>query len=343
MIFVRYCVGPHLFDLSPGRPLEGPGHCVDRWIEPGETQPGSLWRRDGAMKSEPKQPFFILLAALLAAGCGGGTDGKPVALTAPAPPPAPAPEPAPAPAPEPAPEPEPEPAPEPEPEPAPEPEPEPEPIPTPEGCTDERERAGAYANAVLPREWDGTPFRFDLFDNFPEVAGGDYPESQLEIVRELAERIEEQIGYPVFEAGAVVPVREGLPDDWDTTSIYGPQDCHLWREPGQIFAFHLPSLPDGLEGGGAVWATPWCGSLSHYVGEDSTTDLNSAWAQSAIVHELFHLFGFNHNDETHPHEVHLGGIFMSTELTDGARQTLPVMAPTNEDIDALRCIFPERR
>ena len=42
LVFVRHCVGPHLFDLSPGRPLEDPGHCVDRWIEPGETQPGTF-------------------------------------------------------------------------------------------------------------------------------------------------------------------------------------------------------------------------------------------------------------------------------------------------------------
>ena len=42
LVFVRHCVGPHLFDLSPGRPLEDPGHCVDRWIEPGQTQPGTF-------------------------------------------------------------------------------------------------------------------------------------------------------------------------------------------------------------------------------------------------------------------------------------------------------------
>ena len=42
LVFVRYCVGPHLIELSPGRLLEDPGHCVDRWIEPGETQPGSF-------------------------------------------------------------------------------------------------------------------------------------------------------------------------------------------------------------------------------------------------------------------------------------------------------------
>ena len=42
LVFVRYCVGPHLIELSPGRLLEDPGHCVDRWIEPGETQPGTF-------------------------------------------------------------------------------------------------------------------------------------------------------------------------------------------------------------------------------------------------------------------------------------------------------------
>ena len=70
-------------------------------------------------------------------------------------------------------------------------------------------------------------------------------------------------------------------------------------------------------------------------------DPNSAWGQSGIVHELFHLFGFNHNEETHPYEVHLGGVFMSKKLTNGNNFTQPVMAPAFEDIDALRCVFPK--
>ena len=249
-----------------------------------------------------------LLAALLAAGCGGGTDGTPVA-----PPTTPAPAPAPP----------------------------PEPPPEPRVCTDELERAKSFLNSALPREWDGTPFRFDLFDNYPEVPGGDYAERQLEMARELAAQIEEQIGYPVYEAGGVVPVREGLPDGWDTPSHSGPKDCHLWREPGQILAFHLASLPEGHQGGGALGAVPWCAILNHYVGEGSTTDPNSAWGRSGIVHELFHLLGFGHNDETHPHEVHLGGVFMSKNLTNGDNFTQAFMAPTFEDIDALRCVFPK--
>jgi len=63
------------------------------------------------------------------------------------------------------------------------------PVPEPRVCTDELERARAYIDSILPREWDGTPFRFDLFDHFPEIAGADYLDGQLEEVRGLAERI----------------------------------------------------------------------------------------------------------------------------------------------------------
>lgn len=53
------------------------------------------------------------------------------------------------------------------------------PAPEPRVCTDELERPRAYINSILPREWDGTPFRFDLVDHFPEIAGRDYLDGQL--------------------------------------------------------------------------------------------------------------------------------------------------------------------
>ncbi|MXX85278.1 MAG: hypothetical protein F4Y71_02345 [Acidobacteria bacterium] len=251
---------------------------------------------------------WALSALLLAAACGTGTDGKPVA-------PPTTPEPAPA----------------------------PEPPPEPRVCTDERQRALNYSGntTILPREWDGTPFRVDLFDHFPEAAGVDYPADQLDVVRDLADRIEEQIGYPIIEAGSVIPVPQNPPEGWNAPTRYAPPGCQQWREPGRIHGIHLTDLPDGHAGGGALLASASCGVVSYYVGRGLPPPGRSReWARSAIRHELFHLFGFKHRDDEFPAHV---GITMSPELLNGDRTGADVgfMYATFEDVDALRCVFPE--
>ena len=241
----------------------------------------------------------LIAVLLLAAACGTGTDGKPVAPpTSPAPPPAPPPE--------------------------------------PRACTDERKRALTYLAAILPREWDGTPLRFDLFDHFPEIAGADYPERQLDEVRLLADRIEEQVGYRIIEAGDVIPVPEDMPDGWNKPRAN--LRCEQWRKPMWAVGLHLTEIPEGHDGGGALSAVPWCAVVSYWVGDGPGP---GAYSRTAIVHELFHLLGFGHSLETNPDEAYLGGVPMSPQFTSPNRFGLSIFVPTFEDIDALRCIFPE--
>ena len=168
------------------------------------------------------------------------------------------------------------------------PAPPPPPPPPPRVCTDERERA--RANSVLPREWDGTPFLVDLFDHFPAAAGAGYPEDQLEVVRATAERIEEQIGYRIIEAGNVVPVPEGLPEGWNDPERWG-RTCHEWREPGRAVGIHLTELPAGHRGGGALSAMSSCAEFAYWVGDGPG---DGFWYRNAVVHEVFHLLGFKH-------------------------------------------------
>ena len=232
---------------------------------------------------------LALLVAVLLAGCGGDTDGQPVA-----PPTTPGP-------------------------------------PEPRICTDERKRARSFFQAAVPREWDGAPFRFDLFDNFPEIAGADYSAGQLEAVQRLAERIEDQLGYPIIESGDVIPVPENIPAGWDTPTAPAPPYCFQWRKPGQMLGFHLAGLPDGHRGGGALAASPWCGTVAYWVGAGVVPGANG---RTAVVHELFHLLGFKHSiDLALP-----DGVFMSEQLTRGGLAAGYV--PTFEDIEALRCVFP---
>ena len=209
----------------------------------------------------------------------------------------------------------------------------PAPPPAPRVCTDERERARAFLGAVLPGEWDGTPFSVDLFDHFPAIAGADYPARQLEEVAGLADQIEGQLGYRIIEAGGVVPPPRDLPADWNDGSNDGVKYCEQWRKPGQIVGVHLESLPPGHRGGGALAASPWCAFVTYYVGDGPLTGAAADAGRTAIVHELFHLFGFEHLDD-----LGRDGIPMSRSLTyesgGGFRAGF-------DDIDALRCVFPE--
>ena len=250
---------------------------------------------------------LALLVAVLLAGCGGDTDGQPVAPpTSPEPPPAPAPPP-------------------------------PAPPPEPRACTDERERAPRFGNAILPREWNGTPFRVDLFDNFPAAAGDGYLAGQLEEIRGLADKIEDQLGYRIIDVGSVIPVRENLPEGWNAPSRYGPKDCTQWREPGEILGIHRSGLPPGYGiGGGAYAATAYCAIVSYFLGEGPLTGDHRTFGRTAVVHEVFHLFGFKHHGRADLPEQ---GLFMSPQLTSG-RDGDWAQYPTFDDIDALGCAFP---
>ena len=56
------------------------------------------------------------------------------------------------------------------------------------------------------------------------------------------------------------------------------------------------------------------------------------------MHELFHLFGFAHIDGYDPERV--DGVVMSRALDDSSNWP-GAQSVTWQDIDALRCIFPE--
>ena len=207
-----------------------------------------------------------------------------------------------------------------------------------EGCTLEHQRARPYAEAAT-QDWDGTPLVFHMFDHFPAVSGvADYPASQLEVVRRLAEQIEEHVGYPIIQAGAVIPAPEDAPEGWNDPTMYSPPGCRDWREPGQVVGMHLSSLPTWHRGGGALSAATTCAVVSYWVGDGlPTDDFWITYTRTIIVHELFHVLGFKHSHgDGLPESV---GVTMSEQLTFGTASG--EVLPTAGDLDALRCIFPE--
>ena len=204
------------------------------------------------------------------------------------------------------------------PTPAPEPIPAPtSPAPEPRECTDEWERAFAFVErnyhpaSTLLDAWNRTPFRFYVDDR-------DMSSAEAKWIRETAEdlsdRIWDQIGYRIFEVQDRAP--PGLPE-------FDPDDyCAVRGGPGEIIVSINPvEAPSGAAAPRcAVW---W---FNDSVKMDS---------EGTVAHETFHLFGFKHPGE-YTEKV---GIAMSSELMSGNGWTTE-QSPTYEDVDALRCVFP---
>ena len=207
----------------------------------------------------------------------------------------------------------------------------------PRECGDEREHALAFGarGTALVKEWDGAPFRFyfnlvGLDEDDPRGADGrtQLEEAQfaLDVVGRLSERIEDQLGYPIIEVGGFIRDER----------IRFSNHCD-WRAKGQIVGMVVPeSRSDYIRPGG--YARPQCalwGSMG-YLG------LHDA----GVVHEVFHNFGFKHhwNDPLGlgPTRGEGVGVWMS-ELLTAVYGRVPSgnLGVTFEDIDALRCIFPE--
>ncbi len=231
------------------------------------------------------------LAALLAAGCGTGTDGKPVA-------PPTTPEPAPAP---------------------------PPPPPEPRVCADEREHALAFG-AVLVEEWDGTPFRAYFDETIPESERA-MMEYSIEVVERLSKRLEAQLGYPILEVAGWIGEDErgfGIRNDgWVA-------DCRGVR-PGGIVTTVIPVPAGGARALTGCGVVAWVGNVIYMSGD------------GAMPHEIFHLLGFAHSPGSPP-DVSKSppgvGVTMSLPLTM-VRESGRTLGVTFEDVDALRCIFPE--
>ena len=199
-------------------------------------------------------------------------------------------------------------------------------LPPPPGeCTDERERAIAYgthrgSEVILLGEWDGTPFRFYFDAAIPESERAD-AQHFFAVVERLSERIEDRIGYSILEvAGWISPEDRGFEIRDDV------EDCEGARPAGIVATV----IPDTRASGRAV---PHC-AVMYWANNDIDTKLDGTMA-----HELFHLFGFKHSLETHPHdhppEV---GVAMSARLTNQFLSSTD-LGVTFEDLDALRCIF----
>ena len=215
--------------------------------------------------------------------------------------------------------------------------------PAPRACANERRYAANFSSFV--REWDGTPFRVDMIDNFPDhVTEADLLDL-LDAVGFLADKIEDQLGYRILEMGDVVPVPNGMRAGWNE----GPNLslCGLPREPGQIHAFYtdhtLRSSPET-----DAWAH--CSSSISYLQpfltywpcqgceDERTPPPYGHFTDGVTLHEIFHVLGYIHTED-YEHNQTTRGVPMSWALRGAWGPEAD--AVLYSDIDLLRCIFPE--
>ena len=197
------------------------------------------------------------------------------------------------------------------------------------GCTDEYEKARnlsiVYIDTVFGRLpfqygdtvlslWDGTPFVVDISSTFTNA------DKLLEVVAEEAERIHAVLGYEIFVAGDVLrlaDVTESQLIDLDFAFQLTPPDQHI-----DILCCYGPD--------------PQVIGIANPRVRVVVLRNDAFWSRYAIIHELYHILGFVHPDETE-------GVVMSKELMYGPRDTDEgISFPTQStpiDLAKLACIY----
>lgn len=196
-------------------------------------------------------------------------------------------------------------------------------------CTDEYERVRdlstihidtvvgrlpfRYGNTVFSL-WEGTPFVVDVSSTFANA------DRLLEVIAEESEKIHMVLGYEIFVAGkvrALMDVTTSQFMDRDPAFSLTPPEPHI----DILCCYDSDSQIVGI-------ANPW---------ERVVVLRNDPfWSRFAIIHELYHIFGF-----MHPHEM--SGLAMSDDLMYGLRDAndgiiLPTQS-TPTDLAKMSCIY----
>ena len=227
-----------------------------------------------------------------------------------------------------------------------------DPFPTPRECSVERREARLYKGGPPPvLEWDGTPIRVDIVDNFPSFVSHDDLYELLAPIGEAADAIEAQLGYPIIEVGDIVPVPAGARPGWNTDiHRYEAADPPLLpRERNQVLVFYMDDDAEFWDhvGGAPAVAFPWNGTTSfnrRTMGDwwnDRDDCCIGRWSANGrdgqvIVHEVLHLLGFKHPDSADRYGVLMAWGSTMAPWVSGSR----VHYLARKDIEVLKCVFP---
>ena len=200
-------------------------------------------------------------------------------------------------------------------------------------------------------EWDGTPIRVDIVDNFPSFVTHDDLYELLAPIGEAADAIEAQLGYRIIEMGDVIPVPAGARPGWNTDiHRYAAADPSLLpRERNQVLVFYMDDDAEFWDhvGGAPAVAFPWNGTTSfnrRTMGDwwnDRDDCCIGRWSPNGrdgqvIVHEVLHLLGFKHPDSADRYGVLMAWGSTMAPWVSGSR----VHYLARKDIEVLKCVFP---
>ena len=206
-------------------------------------------------------------------------------------------------------------------------------------CREKRRQAEAYW-AILNEEWTGEPFMFYFDRTYLPEGEVEKAAQVLRTVERLSARIEDQLGYSVVDVGGWTDLPPGLTGRCDGGHI------SWWRQPGVIVARVSPEIhpsgrcpaspTDPCAGSG-----PECASVQYWINQVHNQ------RDGTIVHEMFHLLGFTHsplplgNGQTASQLPPGVGVSMSRHLTSHRRNHKSDLGLAFEDVEALRCLYPE--
>lgn len=212
----------------------------------------------------------------------------------------------------------------------------------PPACSTERQLALDWEqNPILVPAWDPEqPFRVWI-DEGPIRDGGnqiDRPdfleEEVLEPLRDVADRIEERLGYAIFDPYDLLdsPPSTGetviavhVTEDRDRDTPWDPECAPVTISP-------MNAIPWTAE---MVYNEPFFDPAVTCLGfTENRTD-------ETIIHELGHIFGMKHaRSSGDANSRTRGGVFMSEPLTWFASYDDSDVFLLQEDIDAWGCMFP---
>ena len=193
-------------------------------------------------------------------------------------------------------------------------------------CGNEYEQALAYTTIYgyetgVPFLWDGTPFVVDVAQTFSNA------DELLEAVAVESARVRMALGYEVFVAGEVLPLRRLTYTQFYDLDTLDPDAQQLTPQDGHIEFYCCYVDPDRAYDAPGV-SYPWrrVAMLQH----------EAFQARHIILHELYHVLGFGHSGEDL-------GVPMSADLMygpglDASGSSLPTrVAPS--DLARLACIY----